>query len=156
MQLFRLLISVVTIIFFSVGCTQTPSSPATKGESRKNKDDEMAVLSKIKNKNELISALIKLATSNYLETNGFGQMRDFSIDTDAKSFAFSVNLKGESVPLRVAVPKYEIVKEGAKVFFVAKNIATDREWLNAVAVKYLKEKKIEIAPKYSMFMLLAL
>ena len=79
-------------------------------------------------------------------------MSDFSIDTNNKSFAFSLNLKGETAPLRVAVSKYELQKENGKFFFVAKDIITDKEWLNQVAKKYLQEKKIEIPSKYSLFL----
>lgn len=143
-----------TLIFSGCGGS-SPNIPNQTTLPVQPKDD-VATLSKIKNKNELVSLLLKLSLSTYLESNSFGQMREFHIDTDAKSFVFSIDLKGEKAPLRVVVSKYEVQKEGGKVYFVAKNLTTDKEWLNLVAKKYLQEKKVEIPSKYSMFALLAL
>lgn len=133
------------------GCSSNPT-PSQIQESKKNSFDELATLSGNKNKNELISIILRVATSSYLESNGFGEMREFSIDTNNKSFAFSLDLKGESASLRVAVTKYELQKENGKLFFVAKNIITDKEWINQVAKKYLQERKIEIPSKYSLLL----
>jgi hypothetical protein len=141
-----------TLVF--AGCASISPQVNSYQEAKKSNKDEIAILSKLRNKNELISSLLKLATSHYLETNGFGQMRDFSIDTDHKSFAFNIDLKGEIAPLRVVVPKYDVLRESGRVYFVARNVVTDKEWLNQVAKKYLQEKKIEIPPKYSTLVLL--
>ena len=147
-------------IFFMIllaGCTGNGPEAAKSSVSQEpKKQEDIYSLSKIKNKNELISMILKLTTSGYLEKNGFGKMRDFAIDTESKSFTFSVDLKGESMPLRVAVSKYEIVHENGKLYFVVKNISTDKEWLNLAAKKFLQETKLEIPSKYSIFVMLVM
>ena len=128
------------------------SSANSKSRAKKKNFDEIATLSGVKSRNELVSIILKIVMSNYLESNSFGEMSDFSIDTNNKSFAFSLNLKGETAPLRVAVSKYELQKENGKFFFVAKEIITVNELVNQVAKYYLQEKKIEIPSKYSLFL----
>ena len=46
--------------------------------------------------------------------------------------------------------KYELLKEEGKLFFVCREVSTDREWLNVAAKNFLKERKIEIPSKYSI------
>jgi len=140
-----------TLVLLFSGCSTT--APIPSNESPKfvtpAKNDDLSVLSKLKNKNELISAVLKIATASYLESNGFGTMREFSIDTTHKAFSFSVDLKGESKPLMVAVPKYELVKDRGMLFFVVRDVSTDKAWINQAAKMFLKEKRIEIPGKYS-------
>jgi hypothetical protein len=141
----------VTLVLLFVGCTPSPTVPSNEQPKVVSpaKTDDLALLSGLKNKNELISAVLKLATASYLESNGFGTMRDFSIDTTHKAFSFSVDLKGESKPLHVAVSKYDLLKDRGMLFFVVRDVSTDKAWINQAAKMFLKEKRIEIPGKYS-------
>lgn len=107
-------------------------------------------------KNEVLSFVARNVLDFYLKERGYGELKEFSINNKAKKFFFKTKLKGEERFLSVAVNRYDIVKEGNKYFFVAKNIATDREWLNNAAKDFLEEKKIEIPQKYSLFLLAAI
>lgn len=107
-------------------------------------------------RNEIVSFIAKTAIGYYLEEKGYGELKEFSINNKAKKFFFKTKLKGEDKFLSVAVNKYDIVKERDKYFFVAKNITTDREWLNKAAKNFLEEKKIEVPAKYSLILLAAL
>lgn len=104
-------------------------------------------------KNEVLSLIARAAIDLYLQEKGYGELKEFSINNKTKKFFFKTKLKGEDKFLSIAVNRYEIAKEDGKYFFVAKNIVTDREWLNNAAKNFLEEKKIEIPAKYSLIML---
>lgn len=107
-------------------------------------------------KNEVLSFVAKNVLDFYLKEHGYGELKEFSINNKAKKFFFKTKLKGEERFLSVAVNRYDVVKEGNKYFFVARDIATDREWLNNAAKDFLEERKIEIPAKYSLFLLAAI
>ncbi len=127
-------------------CLASPYSVAASMDLPKNFED----------KNEMLSFIAKVALDFYLKEHGYGELKEFSINNKTKKFFFKTKLKGEERFLSVAVNRYDIVKEGDKYFFVARNIATDREWLNNAAKDFLEEKKIEIPAKYSLFLLAAM
>jgi hypothetical protein len=140
--------SIFFVALMLVFTSFTASSAALSNEEQV-KNDDLTLLLSLKNKNELISAVLKIATATYLETNGFGTMRDFSIDTMHKAFSFSVELRGETRPLQVAVPKYDLIKDKGALFFVVRDVSTDKAWINQAAKMFLKEKRIEIPGKYA-------
>lgn len=101
-------------------------------------------------KNEILSMVARAAIDIYLQQKGYGELKEFSINNKTRKFFFKTKLKGEERFLSVAVNRYDIAKENGKYFFVAKEIVTDREWLNNAAKDFLEEKKIEIPQKYSL------
>lgn len=126
-------------------CLAIPSVAADSGAPKNFQD-----------KNEILSFVAKAALDFYLQDKGYGELQEFSINNKTKKFFFKTKLKGEEKFLSVIVNRYDIAKENGKYFFVAKGIATDREWLNIAAKNFLEEKKIEIPAKYSLFVMAAM
>ena len=141
MKFRRLFIGIITVYFYMSGYLLSAQELEPK-----NFDE----------KNEVLSFVAKNVLDFYLKEHGYGELKEFSINNKAKKFFFKTKLKGEERFLSVAVNRYDIVKEGNKYFFVAKDIATDREWLNNAAKDFLEERKIEVPAKYSLFLLAAM
>ena len=108
------------------------------------------ILKSFDDKNKILSSIVSAVLDIYLQTNGYGELHEFAINNKSKKIFFKTKLAGEERPLSVSVGKYELLKEEGKLFFVCKEVSTDREWLNIAAKNFLKERKIEIPSKYSI------
>jgi hypothetical protein len=138
----------VLVFCASLFADESSLSSSAKTYSKEPKDFD--------DKNEVLSLVARAALDFYLKGHGYGELKEFSINNKTKKFFFKTKLKGEEKFLSVSVNRYDVVKEGGKYFFVAKEIVTDREWLNTAAKNFLEEKKIEIPAQYTIFILAAL
>jgi hypothetical protein len=73
----------------------------------------------------------------------FGAMTTLQIDSANKKATLDLELKGETQPLHVTIDRYELTTIGEKTFLEIKELTTSREWINVLAGKFLKGKKIE-------------
>ena len=69
--LFRALTSSIWAFLLVFGCSSN-QAPTQNPEPKKKNFDEIATLSGVKSRNELVSIILKIVMSNYLESNSFG------------------------------------------------------------------------------------
>jgi hypothetical protein len=75
-------------------------------------------------------------------------MLNFTLDSDEKTVKMTIRLKGEEKDLELNIEKYKIIKENNKLYLDIKGLNTNREWLNILIQKQLKNTKIEIPEQY--------
>ena len=95
-----------------------------------------------KPKDAILSAVAKRYANKQLA--GIGKIVSFSLNSIEKKVSVSLDLQGEKETIRLDVLKYDILKQGRKFYFVAREISSSREWVEVAAKKYLKEKRMEI------------
>jgi|SRR5271157_411703 hypothetical protein len=93
-----------------------------------------------------IDAILSAVAKRYADKQllGIGSIAAFSLNSMEKKVSVSLDLKGEKETIRLDVLKYDILKEGRKFYFVAKELSSSREWIEVVAKTYLQEKRMEI------------
>lgn len=72
----------------------------------------------------------------------YGNMTAFHIDTERKSVAITLDLKGESSPIEIQVEYHRGDHEGEMVIEVA-NVRASREWITELAAAYLTQSPIK-------------
>jgi hypothetical protein len=75
---------------------------------------------------------------------GFGKARTLQVDTSEKRAEIVLDLKGETEPLRVVVGRYELLQDGDDTFVALHGIATSREWLTALAERFLAGRAVKL------------
>jgi hypothetical protein len=87
---------------------------------------------------------------SYLNQNflsPYGEARQLSIDSEAKTIHLQLALKGEATPVDIEISEYELSREGERYFVVVKGIRTSREWLTALAEDRLCHVRFELPPQ---------
>ena len=79
--------------------------------------------------------------STYLQP--YGSLTELRVDTQNKSLFLILELKGESEPLEIRVPRYELIQQGDETFLDLGEIFTSREWLNLLLRDHVNEKIIK-------------
>jgi hypothetical protein len=87
------------------------------------------------------SAVRGTINSTYLQP--YGSLTELKIDSQNKSLFLIVELKGESEPLEIRVPRYELIQHGDETFLELGEIITSREWLNLLLRDHVNEKVIQ-------------
>jgi hypothetical protein len=95
-----------------------------------------------KPKDAILSAVAKRYANKQLA--GIGKIVSFSLDSIEKKVSVSLDLQGERETIRLDVLKYDIKKQGRKIYFAVKDLSSSREWVEVAAKKYLKDKSMEI------------
>jgi hypothetical protein len=78
----------------------------------------------------------------------YGQARELRIDTTNKTAEILVDLKGETQPLRVQIGSYEFSKKDGELFVTIHAIKTSREWLTALAQRYLIGQALKLPAEF--------
>jgi len=79
----------------------------------------------------------------------FGKVTDLQLNSGQKRLDMTVQLNGETEPLRVTVTNYELVKSGDATVVIFKELHTSREWLNVLWKERIKQFQYEIPPQYA-------
>ena len=74
----------------------------------------------------------------------YGALTKLKLDTTARSIDAEVELNGETQPVRIQIPEYELLEEGGRLYFIIKEISTSREWLTALARDFAVDRKFEV------------
>jgi len=94
-------------------------------------------------KNAMLGSIVTEKANKIME--GFGKMLNFQLDTENSNIYFEIMLKGESVPIKMSLSKYEFIQKDNKLYIKFQDIKTSREWLDAVLKQYVLPK---YAPKH--------
>jgi hypothetical protein len=91
--------------------------------------------------------IIEKAALHYVNTKllaPYGQATTLHIDSTARNATIDVELKGETLPVRVELIGFEITQEGDRYFATAGEIRTSREWLTELARAQIGNSRFEI------------
>lgn len=87
-------------------------------------------------KDRLLEAMaLPLLNRSVLEP--YGQARDLRINTADNAAEIVLELRGEDVPLRVRIDRYETFEQDGRMFVVIHAISTSREWMSVLAARRL-------------------
>lgn len=77
----------------------------------------------------------------------YGRATDLKLNSSDKTLEVTVQLLGESTPIRIEVHEYELLEQSDKTFIVIKQITTSREWMTELARNFLVGKQLEVPPE---------
>lgn len=97
-------------------------------------------------KDKIVSAGVEKAFNSYLHE--LGEITSFAIDSKRKTIDFTISLIGETEPIRITTKEYELLRDNEKQYFIIHDLSASRQWINILFRKFLKDRKIEIPPKY--------
>jgi sporulation protein YlmC with PRC-barrel domain len=79
----------------------------------------------------------------------YGELRDFKINSSAKTMYIKILLKGEKEPIDIKVNKYTLIDEHGSTYVKVYDVEASREWISRLAEDYLIQQKFEVPDKYS-------
>jgi hypothetical protein len=97
-------------------------------------------------KDRMIEA-VALPMLNNAWLKPFGHATSLKLDSTKKCAEIILELKGEQTPLNIHVQEYEVVREPGGTFVVVKAVTTSREWMTAMARKYVVGRKLAVPPE---------
>ena len=70
-------------------------------------------------------------------------LTELDIDSKNQTLALTLELKGESQPLKILIKHYELVERENETYLELGEIETSREWVNTLLRDHLAEKVIK-------------
>jgi hypothetical protein len=74
----------------------------------------------------------------------YGRVTSLSLNSDSRELDVTLELNGESAPLRVHIQEYELIEEAGKIFLIIHRLVTSRAWLTALAENIALGRKLEL------------
>ena len=91
---------------------------------------------------KVFKALINTAIKNY------GTVLAFKIDSQNHSFLIELMLKGETLPVRIDISKYEFVQYGDSTSVIIHELTANREWMQTIMDFTILNKEFELPKKF--------
>ena len=82
----------------------------------------------------------------------YGTLTRLKLDTTARTIDAELELKGEGQVVRLQVQAFEIIEEGAEVYFLIKSMSTSREWLTVLVQDHVVDRKLKIPPSVRSYL----
>jgi hypothetical protein len=79
----------------------------------------------------------------------YGEARELRLNSSDKSAEIVVALKGEEVPVRITVGRYEVSEVGHDTFVTVHEIDTSREWMTALAERNVVGKPFRLPREFA-------
>lgn len=76
----------------------------------------------------------------------YGRIIDLKLNSDAGELDLTLELKGETEPVRVHIQEYELIQQSGRIYILIHRMNTSRAWLTAFAENLAVGRKIEIPP----------
>jgi hypothetical protein len=86
----------------------------------------------------------------------YGRATSLRVDSTTKTIEIEVDLKGETVPVKIQVIDYEIIRKEDRYIAVVKGVRTSREWLTLLATDRLCKREFELPPQAGQLLMRAL
>jgi hypothetical protein len=93
-----------------------------------------------------------MAMLNQSVLKPYGTLTRLKLDTATRSLEAELELKGESQPVRIHVPEYQLIEEDNGVWVVIKSIATSRDWLTSLARDFAVGRKFQLPESVRSFL----
>src|SRR4051812_3100790 len=74
----------------------------------------------------------------------YGKATSLRLNSDEKSAAVTLDLKGETQPVDIEVTRYELIREADDLYLVLHGLTSSREWLTTLAREHLVGKKFKL------------
>ena len=74
----------------------------------------------------------------------YGRATSLRINSTTKTMNVEVELKGETVPVKIEIKDYKISNDQGRYFAEVKRFRTSREWLTALAANHLSSRRFEL------------
>lgn len=91
---------------------------------------------------KLFKTIINQVIKNY------GNVLAFKIDSKDRSFLIELMLKGEALPIRIEISKYEFIKHGDSTFVIIYSLKANREWIQTIMDMFVLNKEFELPKKF--------
>lgn len=87
-----------------------------------------------------------LALKAYLNDrlSDYGEVLDCSVDTTKSRISVRALLKGERDPINVAVERYELTREGERVYATLHAFSSSRPWITMLVSKVFTGKRYKL------------
>lgn len=94
-------------------------------------------------------ATVAIAARAFLNTklHGIGTMTELSIDTKNRVIHVRLDLVGETEPIQIDVPKFEITQRGDQSSITILDASASREWLTEVLRQFVVGKSFPLPPQ---------
>lgn len=76
----------------------------------------------------------------------YGRITDMRLNSAAGELDVTLELKGETEPVRVHIQRYELSREDGHTFLTIRDIVTSRPWLTALAENLALNKPLKLPP----------
>ena len=94
-------------------------------------------------KDKSLSKLLLSSARQYLRD--YGEVRDLTLDSAARSISVEVLPVGETEPIRVTVFGYGLATDGTgRGYLTYDDIAFSRQWLTLLAARILPDKRLPL------------
>jgi len=77
----------------------------------------------------------------------YGKLTELKVNSTNKSLQLELELKGDPQKVWVYVHCYELIGQGGEMQFLVKEISASREWISALAQKFVLNKPFPIPPE---------
>ena len=93
-----------------------------------------------------------LAMLNQSVLRPYGALTELKLDLAACSVEASLELKGETEPVRIHIQKYELIDPKGEAHLVIKSMTTSREWVTKLAQNFLIGRRLYIPETMRAFL----
>lgn len=87
----------------------------------------------------LRSKIVQTAISVYFSNQGYGSVKEVTIDSEKQQLFIQFIPEGEKEKISISVGKYEQKRVDTKEYLILQNIQTNRLWLTRVFADHMKE-----------------
>jgi len=77
----------------------------------------------------------------------YGTVLAFKIDSKDRSFLIELMMKGEKLPIRIDIRRYEFIKYEKHTAVVIYELETNREWMQTIMDMFILNKEFELPAK---------
>jgi hypothetical protein len=91
------------------------------------------------------SKLFKTVMNQLIKS--YGTVLAFKIDSKDRSFLIELMMKGETLPIRIEISKYEFVKHENYTSVIIYDLATNREWMQTIMDMFIINREFELPAK---------
>jgi hypothetical protein len=77
----------------------------------------------------------------------YGTVLAFKIDSKDRSFLIELMMKGETLPIRIEISKYEFIKYDDHTAVIIYALAANREWMQTVMDQFVLNKEFVLPSK---------
>jgi len=77
----------------------------------------------------------------------YGTVLAFKIDSQDRSFLIELMMKGEKLPIKIQIDKYEFIKHDSYTAVVIYSLYTNREWMQTIMDMFILNKEFELPKK---------
>jgi hypothetical protein len=74
----------------------------------------------------------------------YGELRQLTIDTSKKVLTLEIDLIGEPAPLTVSQARYELERDGTRLFLVIHDVKISKPWIQHLVEDHFPEARLKV------------